>query len=116
MAASASTIESAGDQAAWHMQVAMRRCIPEAALACRLLRTTAAASDPSLWRLESVLTLFPAEHTSELDRAVVGNQLTETPSTGRSNRLVGGLTALDRRDTENLDSLLREGPRREQCA
>jgi hypothetical protein len=57
------------------------------------------------------LTLFPVEHTSPLDRAVVGNQLAETPSTGRSNRLGGGLTALDRRDAENLDSLLQEGPR-----
>jgi hypothetical protein len=27
-----------------------------------------------------------------------------------------GLTALDRRNAENLDSLLREGPHREQCA
>jgi hypothetical protein len=63
-----------------------------------------------------VLTLFPVEHTSALDRAVVGNQLAETPSTSRSNRLGGGLTALDRRNTENLDSPLREGPRREQCA
>jgi hypothetical protein len=57
-----------------------------------------------------VLTLFPVEHTSALDRAVVRNQLTETLSTGRSNRLGAGLTALDRRDTENLDSLLRRDP------
>jgi hypothetical protein len=35
---------------------------------------------------------------------------------GRSNRLGAGLTALDRRNAENLDSLLREGPCREQCA
>jgi hypothetical protein len=63
-----------------------------------------------------MLTLFPVEHTSALDRAVVRNQLADTPSTGRSNRLGGSLTALDRRDTENLDSLLWEGPRREQCA
>jgi hypothetical protein len=63
---------------------------------------------------KSVLTLFPVEHTSALDRAVVGNPLAETPSTGRSNHLEGaGLTALDRRDVENLDSLLREGPHRE---
>jgi hypothetical protein len=62
-----------------------------------------------------VLTFFPVEHTSALDHAVIGNQLAETPSTGRSNHL-GGLTALDRRDAENLNSLLREGPRREQCA
>jgi hypothetical protein len=63
-----------------------------------------------------VLTLVPVEHTSVLDRAVVGNPLAETPRTGRSNRLGGGLTALDKKDAENLDSLLREGPRREQCA
>jgi hypothetical protein len=65
---------------------------------------------------KSVLTFFPVEHTNALDRAVIRNQLAETPSTGRSNRLGAGLTALDRRDVENLDSLLREGPRREQCA
>jgi hypothetical protein len=29
----------------------------------------------------------PVEHTSALDRAVVGNPLAETPSTGRSDRL-----------------------------
>jgi hypothetical protein len=40
--------------------------------------------------LRSLLTLFPVEHTSALDRAVVGNQLAELPSTGRSNRLGGG--------------------------
>jgi hypothetical protein len=34
--------------------------------------------------------LFPVEDTSALDRAVVGNPLAETPSTGRSNRLGGG--------------------------
>jgi hypothetical protein len=33
-----------------------------------------------------LLTLFPVEHTSALDRTVVRNQLAETPSTGRSNR------------------------------
>jgi hypothetical protein len=65
---------------------------------------------------KSVLTLFLVEHTNALDCAVVSNQLTETPSTGRSNRLGAGLTALDRRDVESLDSLLREGPRREQRA
>jgi hypothetical protein len=65
---------------------------------------------------KSVLTLFLVEHTNALDHAVIRNQLAETPSTGRSNRLGGGLTALDRRDVKNLDSLLREGPRREQCA
>jgi hypothetical protein len=63
-----------------------------------------------------VLTLFSVEHTNALDRAVVGNQLAELPSTGRSNRLGAGLTALDRKNAENLDSLLREGPRWEQCA
>jgi hypothetical protein len=62
---------------------------------------------------KSVLTFFPVEHTNALDRAVIRNQLAETPSTGRSNSLGAGLTALDRRDVENLDSLLREGPRRE---
>jgi hypothetical protein len=36
-----------------------------------------------------LLTLIPVEHTSALYRAVVGNQLAETPSTGRSNRLGG---------------------------
>jgi hypothetical protein len=60
-----------------------------------------------------LLTLFPVKHTNALDRAVVRNQLAETSSTGRSNRLGAGLTALDRRDVESLDSLLREGPRRE---
>jgi hypothetical protein len=64
----------------------------------------------------TLLTLFLVEHTNALDRAVITYQLAETPSTGRSNRLGGGLTALDRRDVESLDSLLREGPRREQCA
>jgi hypothetical protein len=63
-----------------------------------------------------LLTLFPVEHTNALDRAVVEYQLAETTSTGRSNCLGAGLTALDRRDAENLDSLLREGPRQEQCA
>jgi hypothetical protein len=63
-----------------------------------------------------LLTLFPVKHTNALDRAVVRNQLAQTPSTGRSNRLGGGLTALVRRDVESLDSLLREGPRREQRA
>jgi hypothetical protein len=63
-----------------------------------------------------LLTLFLVEHTNALDRAVIRKQLAETPSTGRSNRLGGGLTSLDRRDVESLDSLLREGPRREQCA
>jgi hypothetical protein len=64
---------------------------------------------------KSVLMLFPVEHMNAQDRAVVRNQLTETPSTCLSNRLGGVLTALDRRDIENLDSLLREGPHREQC-
>jgi hypothetical protein len=59
---------------------------------------------------------FPVEHTNVLARTVVGNPLTEPPNTGRSNRLGTGLTALDRRHVENLDSLLREGPRQEQCA
>jgi hypothetical protein len=36
---------------------------------------------------KSVLTLFPVEHTSALDRAVVEYLLVEVPSTGRSNRL-----------------------------
>jgi hypothetical protein len=62
-----------------------------------------------------VLTLFLVEHTNALDRAVIRNQHVETPSTGRSDGLGGGLTALDRREVEILDSLLREGPRREQC-
>jgi hypothetical protein len=65
---------------------------------------------------KSVLTLFSVRHTNALDRVVVGNQLTGPPSPSRSNRLGGGLTALDRRNAENLDSLLREGPRREKCA
>jgi hypothetical protein len=41
-----------------------------------------------------MLMLFPVEHTSALDRAVVGNPLAETPSTGRSNRLGGGSNRL----------------------
>jgi hypothetical protein len=41
-----------------------------------------------------MLTLFPVEHTNVLDRAVVGNQLTELASTGRSNRVVGGSNRL----------------------
>jgi hypothetical protein len=36
-----------------------------------------------------VLTLFPVKHTNALDRTVVRNQLAETPSMGRSNRLGG---------------------------
>jgi hypothetical protein len=64
----------------------------------------------------SLVLALLVEHTNVLDRAVVGNPLDEPPSTGRSNRLGGGLTALDKRHVENLDSLLREGPRREQCA
>jgi hypothetical protein len=52
-----------------------------------------------------VLTLFPVEHTSVLDRAVVEYHLVEFPSTGRSNRLGGSLTALDRNVVENLRSL-----------
>jgi hypothetical protein len=32
-----------------------------------------------------LLTLFPVEHTSVLDRAVVEYRLVEVPSTGRSN-------------------------------
>jgi hypothetical protein len=63
-----------------------------------------------------MLTLILVEHTNALDRVVVRNQLAETPSTDRSNRLGAGLTALDRRDVESLDSLLREGHRREQHA
>jgi hypothetical protein len=66
--------------------------------------------------MQILLTLFPVEHTSALDRAVIGNPLAELPSTGRSNRLGAGLTALDRKNAENLDSLLWEGPHREQCA
>jgi hypothetical protein len=66
-------------------------------------------------RVSDVLTLFTVEHTSALDHAVVGNPLAELPSTGRSNRLGGDLTVLDRKNAENLDSLLWEGPRREQC-
>jgi hypothetical protein len=65
---------------------------------------------------KSVLTLFSVEHTNALDHTIVGNPLVEPPSTGRSNCLGGGLTALDKRHVENLDSLLREGPRREQYA
>jgi hypothetical protein len=38
---------------------------------------------------KSVLTFFPVKHTNALDRAVVRNQLAETPSMGRSNRLGG---------------------------
>jgi hypothetical protein len=33
-----------------------------------------------------LLTLFPVEHTSALDRVVVEYLLVEVPSTGRSNR------------------------------
>jgi hypothetical protein len=66
--------------------------------------------------MQILLTLFPVEHTSALDRAVIGNPLAELPSTGRSNRLGAGLTALYRKNAENLDSLLWEGPHREQCA
>jgi hypothetical protein len=44
-----------------------------------------------------VLTLFSAK---VLDRAVVGDPLVEPPSTGRSNRLGGGLTALDKTHVE----------------
>jgi hypothetical protein len=65
---------------------------------------------------KSVLTLFPVEHTSALDRAVVKYLLVEVPSTGRSNRPRGGLTALDRNVVENLRSLPREGPRQGQRA
>jgi hypothetical protein len=57
--------------------------------------------------------LFSVEHKNELDHAVVGNPLVELLSTGRSNRLGGGLTTLDMKNAENLDSLLREGPHRE---
>jgi hypothetical protein len=55
--------------------------------------------------------VFSVKHMNALARTVVGNPLAE-PRRG------GGvvLTALDRRHVENLDSLLREGPRREQCA
>jgi hypothetical protein len=49
---------------------------------------------------KSVLKLFPVEHTSALDRAVVGNPLAELPSTGQSNRLGVGLTALDSKNAE----------------
>jgi hypothetical protein len=63
-----------------------------------------------------MLTLFSVEHTNALAHAVVGNPLAEPPSTVRSNRLGAGLTALDRRHVENLDSLLQEGPCHEQCA
>jgi hypothetical protein len=42
--------------------------------------------DPS-HRKRFLLTLFSVEHTNALDRAIVGNPLTEPPSTGRSNRL-----------------------------
>jgi hypothetical protein len=34
-----------------------------------------------------LLTLFLVEHTNAVDRAVIRNQLAETPNTGRSNRL-----------------------------
>jgi hypothetical protein len=63
-----------------------------------------------------VLMLFMVEHTNVLARAVVGNPLAEPPGTGRYNRLGADLTAFDRRHVENIDSLLWEGPRREQCA
>jgi hypothetical protein len=52
---------------------------------------------------------FPVEHTNALDIAVIGNPLTEPPSTCRSNRLGAGLTTLDVRQVENLDSLLQGG-------
>jgi hypothetical protein len=45
-------------------------------------------------RVSDVLPLFTVEHTSALDHAVVGNPLTELPSTGRSNRLGGGSNRL----------------------
>jgi hypothetical protein len=60
-----------------------------------------------------LLTLFSVEHMNALDRAVVGNPLTEAPSTGRSNRLGGGLTALDRRHVEKPRFAALEGPRQE---
>jgi hypothetical protein len=63
-----------------------------------------------------MLMIFLVEHTNALDRAVVGNHLAKSPSTGQFNSLGGGLTALDRRHIEKLDSLLCEGPRQEQCA
>jgi hypothetical protein len=62
-----------------------------------------------------LLTFFLVEHMTALHHVVVGNPLAETPSTGRSNHVGGCLTALDRRITENLDSLLQEGLHREQC-
>jgi hypothetical protein len=59
---------------------------------------------------KSVLTLFLVKYMNALDCAVVKNPLAEPPSTCQSNRLGGGLTALDRRHVENLDSLLRGDP------
>jgi hypothetical protein len=47
-----------------------------------------------------LLTLFSVEHTNALDCAVFGNPLAALPSTGQSNRLGGGLTALDRKNAE----------------
>jgi hypothetical protein len=44
------------------------------------------------WKLVLILLcwrFFLVEHTNALDRAVIRNQLAETPSTGRSNRLGG---------------------------
>jgi hypothetical protein len=57
-----------------------------------------------------LLTLLLVQHTNALDRAIVGNPLAESPCTGRSNCLGGGLTALDKWHVENVDSLLRRDP------
>jgi hypothetical protein len=93
-----------------------KRCVRESTPTIRAYGHVTTPST-TLWA-SPLLTLFSVEHTSALDRAVIGNLLVELPSTGRSNRLGGGggLTALDRNVAENLDSLLREGLRREQCA
>jgi hypothetical protein len=65
---------------------------------------------------KSVLTLLPVEHTSALDQAVNGNQLVKTSNMGQSKHLGGRSNRLGQRLAENLSSLLREGPRQEQCA
>jgi hypothetical protein len=72
---------------------------------------------PDLGVAKSVLSLFPVEHTSALDHAVIGNALAKPPSTGRSNRIRCSRRALsgtvrlglswDRQDNQN--SLNRHG-------
>jgi hypothetical protein len=65
--------------------------------------------------LTYLLTLLLVQHSSALDCMVVVNQLVETSNTGRSNRLGGCQTTLDRGVAENLSLILREGPIGELC-